>query len=84
MENFVISPDGRILRWTCTACQRDNIFIANSSLYPERVKWRCSGCHAIVVVYRPDKWVDKAMSEYLKIHREGQQAKWPKQNSRVT
>jgi hypothetical protein len=76
MQNFIISPDGRILRWTCTTCQQDNFFVANSSLYPERVKWRCEGCKSTAVVYRPDKWIEQSMFEYIAIHREGQRAKW--------
>jgi hypothetical protein len=84
MQNFVISPDGKILRWTCTSCQHDNFFVANSLLYPDRVKWRCGGCQITAVVYRPDKWIEKAMSEYMSIHKEGQRAKWQKPNNSLT
>jgi hypothetical protein len=80
MQNFVISPDGRILRWTCTSCQHDNFFVANSLLYPDRVKWRCGGCRSTAIVYRPDKWIEEAMSEYTKIHRDGQRSKWRQPN----
>jgi len=84
MQNFVISPDGRILRWTCTSCQQDNFFVANSFLYPDRVKWRCGGCRSTAVVYRPDKWIEEAMSEYMNIHRDGQRTKWRQQNEDLT
>ena len=76
MENFVISRDGRILRWTCTACQHDNFFVTRFALYPDKVKWRCEECRVVAVVYRPDKWIEKAMSIYLHVHREGQRTKW--------
>ena len=82
MENFIISADGRILRWTCILCQHDNFFVANSLLYPDEVKWRCEGCHSTAVVYRPDRWIQESMSSYMGIHREGQRAKW--QPSRKT
>jgi hypothetical protein len=76
MQSFVISPDGRIIRWTCISCQHDNFFVTKSLLYPDRVKWRCGGCQITAVVYRPDKWIEEAMSEYVSIHREGQRARW--------
>jgi hypothetical protein len=84
MQNFVISPDGRILRWTCTLCQQDNLFAANSFLYLERVKWRCEGCRTTAVVYRPDEWIKEAMSECMEIQREGQRAKWHSSNGGLT
>jgi hypothetical protein len=79
METFVISPDGRVLRWTCMSCQHDNIFVTNFPLYPEKVKWRCAGCCITVTVYRPDGWIEAAMSGYMSQHRDGRRAKWEKQ-----
>ncbi len=57
------------------SCQHDNIFVANFPLYPEKVKWRCGGCCTTVVAYRPDKWIEEAMSGYMSVHREGRRAK---------
>jgi hypothetical protein len=82
MQSFVISPDGRTLRWTCTSCQHDNFFATNSLIYPERVKWRCDGCKTTAIVYRPDKWIEEAMLQYMSIHRDGQRAKWPRSDDK--
>lgn len=54
------------------SCQHDNFFVSNFQLYPDRVNWRCRECPTNAVVYRPDKWIEEAMSGYMSIHREGQ------------
>jgi hypothetical protein len=52
------------------------LIVSNFPLYPDKVKWRCGGCGSNVVVYRPDKWVEEAMFEYMSVHSEGRMVKW--------
>jgi len=75
MENYVISPDERFLRWTCTVCQFDNLFTLRFAVFPDKVKWRCSKCGIVEVVYEPQAWIREAMSIYIAIHQETEKRK---------
>ncbi len=75
VESYIISSDGRAIRWTCFSCQADNVIEFRFPLFPRLVKWRCRVCGNEELVYRPDAWSKEAMRIYVAVHEEGEGAK---------